>query len=86
MIVLSDGGEFERSVMENCHLELELKKESDVNTEGSFLNLGIKIRNNRFSGNLYYKQNDFPFSVARMAYLRSNTPSKIFYSAFEQKF
>ena len=49
MIVSNNGGEFERRFKEIYPLELELKKENDINAEGSFLDLGIKIRDNRFS-------------------------------------
>ena len=49
MIVSNNGGEFERRSKEIYPLELELKKENGINTEGSFLDLGIKIRDIRFS-------------------------------------
>ena len=46
--VLNDGSEFERSFKKIYPPELELKKKNDIKTKGSFLDLGIKIRDNRF--------------------------------------
>ena len=51
------------------------------NTEVSFLDLDIKIRNNKFVLGLYDKREHFPFSIVRMPYITSNMPSKIFYSS-----
>ena len=41
----------------------ELKKENDINTEGSFLDLGIKNRDNRFSINSMTKELTFLFPL-----------------------
>ena len=65
-----------------CPPELEIKKENDINTERSFVDLGIKIKDNTFSITLHDKWKNFHFSIVRMLYLRSNIPSKIFYPAF----
>lgn len=64
LIVLKVGGKFERSVS----WEFILQKENGINAEGSFLDLGIKIKDNRFSISRYSKQDDFPFSIVRMPY------------------
>ena len=82
LTALNDGGEFERSFREIYPPELELKKENIDNTNGSFLYLTIKIKNNRFATSLYDKRDGFPFSIVRMPHLCSNIPSKMFYSAF----
>ena len=82
LTALNDGGEFEKSFKEIYPPELELKKENVTNTERSFLDLNIKIENNRFATSLYDKRDGFPFSIVRMPYLCSNIPSKMFYSAF----
>lgn len=63
LIVLKAGGKFERSLW-----EFILHKENGINTEGSFLDLGIKIKDNRFSIIRYNKQDDFRFSIVRMPY------------------
>ena len=62
--------------------ELELNKENDINTEGCFVDLSIKIEDNRFFIRLSDKRDDFPFSIVRMPYLRRNISCDIFYSAF----
>ena len=82
LTALNDGGEFERSFREIYPPELELKKENVDYSEGSFLDLQIKIINNRFSTSLYDKRDGFPFSIVRMPFLCSNIPSNMFYSAF----
>lgn len=44
MTVLNDGGEFDKSFMEIYPAELELMKENEINTEGSFLGVGSIIK------------------------------------------
>ena len=51
----------------------------------SFENLNINIRDNRFSIILYDKRDDFIFFVVRKSYLRSNFPSNVFCSGFEEE-
>ena len=46
--VLNGGRESKRSFKEVYPPELELRKENDINKKASFLDLGIKIRDNRF--------------------------------------
>ena len=58
---LNDGGEFKRSFRQIYPAKLELQKENDINKEGSFLDLGIKVREDAFSMCLY----DFLYSVVR---------------------
>ena len=48
LTVLNDGHKFERCFREVYPQELNLQKDSDINTKNSFLDLGIKIRDNRF--------------------------------------
>ena len=79
--MLNKGGEFERGFWEIYPPELEDKKEKDMNIEHFLLDVGIKTNDDRFSINLYEKRH-FTFSIVRMTYLRSNIPSKMFYSAF----
>ena len=68
LTVLNNGEEFERSFRENYPLQLELKKENDINTEGSFLDLDFKIEDNSFSISIYDKRDDFLFSIVRMLF------------------
>ena len=44
----------------------------------SFLDMDIKIKDNRFSISLHEKREDFPFPNVRMLYLCSNISSQIF--------
>ena len=81
LAAINDSGEFEKVIQEIYPPELELKKENVNNTEASFLDLDIKIRNNKFVLGLYDKREHFPFSIVRMPYITSNMPSKIFYSS-----
>ena len=69
LTVLNSGGELERSFRKIYPSELQLKKKSDINIGTSFLDLRIKVRDNRFS-------------IVKMPYLRSSIPSNMFYSAF----
>ena len=69
LTVLNSGGELERSFRKTYPSELQLNKKSDINIGSSFLDLRIKVRDNRFS-------------IVKMPYLRSSIPSKMFYSAF----
>ena len=82
LIAINDGGEFERSFKEIYPPELELKRENAESSAGSFLDLLITIKNNKFCIQLFDKRDEFPFCIVRMPYLSSNIPSKMFYSAF----
>ena len=82
LTVLNDGGEFERSYNKIDPPELQRKKKKDINTEGSFLYMNIKIKSYRFLVSLYDKRDYFPFSIIRMPYLHSNVSSEIIYWAF----
>ena len=79
LIVLNDGGEFDGG---NLPSRIGTSKGEWYEHVGSVLDLGIKIRNDRFYISLYDKRDDFSFYIVRMSYLCSNIPSKIFYSAF----
>ena len=49
LTILNDAGETERNVMEIYPSELDLKNVNDINTESSFLDLGIEIKDKRSS-------------------------------------
>ena len=49
LTVLNSGGKLERSFRKIYPSELQLKKKSDINIGISFLDLRIKVRDNRFS-------------------------------------
>ena len=44
-----------QNVKQVCPPELEIKKENDINTERSFVDLDIKIKDNTFSITLHDK-------------------------------
>ena len=83
MTVSNDSGKFERCFRDISSPELELKKENDIHTEGSFLDLGIKMKG--FTLSLNGKRNDFPFPDVKMLYLLSIIVSKIFILHLKQK-
>ena len=78
---INDGGDFDNIYKDIYPAELELGKENINNNEASFLDLHIKIENNKFCVGLFDKRDNFPFSIVRMPYKSSNLPSNIFYSA-----
>ena len=53
LAVLNNGSEFERSFQEIYASVLDFRKENFTGTEISFLDLGIKIEDNRFSVSHY---------------------------------
>ena len=77
---MNDGGLFEEFCSEIYPHELELKKENNENTQATFLDLDIKIKNKQFITKLYDKRDDFPFAIVRMPYLSNNMPRQICYS------
>ena len=85
LCALNDGGLFEKVYRNIYPDELELKKEHSGN-HGTFLNLDITIRENRFVYKLYDKRDAFPFSIIRMPFKDSNIPQSIFYSALVGEF
>ena len=82
LVAINDNGEFERCYSEIYPPELELGKKNVGYNQGTFLDLKIEIREEKFLISLYDKRDNFPFSIVRMPYLDSNIPSRIFYSAF----
>ena len=61
---------------------LKLKKENVGINDATFLDLGIEIKNKKFTYKLYDKRDDFGFPIVRMPYLSNNMPSRIFYSTY----
>ena len=54
LVAINDNGEFERCYSEIYPPELELKKENIGYSEGTFLDLMIRIRDNKFFICLYH--------------------------------
>ena len=60
---------------------MELSKENNGNTDASFLDLDIRITDNKFDVKLFDKRDNFPFSMVHMPHASSNMPSSIFYAS-----
>ena len=86
LCAINDGGEFGKHIAEIYPSELELKKENIGFDEATFLDLGISIKDRKFTYKLYDKRNDFGFSIVRMPFLTNNMPSRIFYSTYMSEF
>ena len=80
LIAINDGNEFERYHSEIYPNELELKKENVVNTETTFLELNIRIYDNKFETKLYDKRDAFGFHICRLPFRESNIPKRMFYT------
>ena len=85
LCALNDGGLLERVYRDIYPEELELKKEHSGH-HGTFLNLDITIKENKFIYKLYDKRDDFPFSIVRMPFMDSNIPESVFYSSLIGEF
>ena len=60
--------------------ELELKCEHhEREKHATFLDLDIKISEDKFIYKMFDKRDEFAFSVVRMPYIDSNIPSYVFY-------
>ena len=71
---INDGGEFESSYSTIYPAELQLGKGNTDKHEASFLNLDIKIKDEKFHFVLFDKQDSFPFSIVTMPDKSSNVP------------
>ena len=80
LIAANDYGEFERSFKEIYPPELTLKKENIIDTEGTFYDLDIVVKDGIFDHKLYDKRDAFNFSIVRFPYKESNIPAKMFHS------
>ena len=63
---INDNGEFEKNIKNIYPEELELKKENVGINDATFLDLGIDIKNKKFTYKLYDKRDDFGFPIVRM--------------------
>ena len=81
LIAINDGNEFEKYHSEIYPDELELKKENSINTETTFLELNISIKERMFQTKLYDKRDTFGFHICRLPFRESNLPKRMFYSS-----
>ena len=84
LVCLNDGNKFSNSFEEIYPSDLELKCEHSGN-HATFLDLDIKIEDDKFVYKLYDKRDEFPFFVVRMPDRRSNIPSYIFYGTIRSE-
>ena len=80
LIAENNYGEFERSFREIYPPKLTLKKENEVDTAATFLDMEISVINGKFDHKLYDKRDSFNFSIVRFPYKESNIPCKMFHS------
>ena len=80
LIILNDGGEFERSWKDIYPEELTLEKENLSDLSATFLDLRISIKNGEIDYKLYDKRSSYNFEIVRFPYHTSNMPNKMFYS------
>ena len=74
---INDGGEFSKI----HHEELQLNRENTDKDEASFLDLDIKIKDEKFHFVLFDKRDSFLSPIVRMPDKSSNIPSSTVYSA-----
>ena len=81
MICINDMGEFGREYKNIYPESLDLKCEHN-GSKATFLDLEIKIENNKFSYKLFDKRDNYDFKIVRMPFISSNIPTRIFYATF----
>jgi len=79
---INDNMVFQRSYKDIYPVEMVLGRENKDDFSASFLDLDIKIINNKFQVGLFDKRDAFPFTIVRMPHKSSNVPSTMFYSSF----
>ena len=63
---MNDGEEFESSYSNIYPKELQLGKENTNKHEASFLDLDIKMKDEKFHFSFFDKRGSFPFSTVRL--------------------
>ena len=85
LCTIDDHGEFSSSYKYICPKQLELKL-GHQGEHATFLDLDIRIEDNRFVYKFFDKRDKLPFFVIGMSYLSSNIPSSIFYGSIFSEF
>ena len=80
LVTPNDDNEFSKSYLEIYPPELKLNKENLSDDSATFLDLDIKIIDNKFVTKLYDKRDSYKFEIVRLPEKCSNIPSKMFYS------
>ena len=80
LLSFNDDGEFARSFNEIYPVEMEIKKENELDTAASYLELGLSVNDGVVTSKLYDKRDAFNFSVVRLPYKCSNIPIKMYFA------
>ena len=70
---INDAEIFESNIRDIYPDKVELRRENDNNANTTFLDLDIKMKNNKF------QIGPFPYSIVKISEKSSNVPSNIFY-------
>jgi hypothetical protein len=81
LLTINDDNEFHNSHEQIYPKELQLNKENDSETHGTFLDLEMTIIDKKIQTKLYDKRNAYNFKIVRMPYRNSNLPTKTFYAS-----
>ena len=80
LITPNDDNEFSKSFLQIYPPELKLNKENSSDDAATFLDMDIKIIDNKFVTKLYDKRDSYVFEIVRLPHKCSNIPSKMFYN------
>ena len=78
MNAINNAGKYESNFTDIYPEELELCRQNDSNAEATFLDLDIKIKNNKFQIGIFDKRDSVPLSIVRMPKKSSNISKYIF--------
>jgi len=80
LVTPNDDNEFSKSYLQIYPPELKLNKENISDDSATFLDMDIKIIDNKFVTKLYDKRDSYEFDIVRLPHKCSNLPSKMFYN------
>ena len=78
MNAINNAGKYESNFTDIYPEELELCRQNGSNAEATFLDLDIKIKNNKFQIAILDKRDSVPLSIVRMPKKSSNINKYIF--------
>ena len=78
MNAINNAGKYESNFTDIYPEELELCRQNGSNAEATFLDLDIKIKNNKFQIAILDKRDSVPLSIVRMPKKSSNISKYIF--------
>ena len=75
---INDDGEFEANYCDKNHDELQQDQENTDEYEASFLDLDIKMKDEKFQVGLFDEKDSLPFSVVRLPDTSRTYPLTLF--------